>query len=182
KIADQIRKGVNLVILDLNTMGGKPDETKELARYLQQNINRQSCRTVALVRERAAGEIAMLALACDDILLMPGATLGGEGSFGTRNENERRRQIDTYATVIAGIARAKGRSPSLAAALIDRNAVVYRHVRENGQEDYFTTAELERERDPKSWQRKEEVTEPGAALALSPQRALELHMATPPGV
>ena len=55
-----------------------------------------------------------------------------------RQPIERRKQVDTYATVIAEIARAKGRSPSLAVALIDRKATVHRYVRENGQEDYFS--------------------------------------------
>jgi membrane-bound serine protease (ClpP class) len=141
------------------------------------NQRLKTCRTVALVRGQAAGDAAMIALACDHVLLMPGATLGGEGRLDDGRGPDQG-QVATYTSVLADVARTKGRCPSLAAALIDRKAEVHRYVRGNGQEYYFSTVELDREPDPRAWEKKEPVTVPGAALQLKPDRALELRMAT----
>jgi membrane-bound ClpP family serine protease len=181
KIQEQIRKRqINLVILSIDSEGGAPNDSGNLARFLAEKLKPQECRTVALVRGQAAGDAAIIALACDHVLVMPDARLGGTGQLvkDARDEREQESQVKTHATVIEAIARQKGRSPSLAVAMIDRHAVVHRYVRDNGQEDYFSQIEFARLRNPNAWKQKEAVTVPGAALALDAQRALQLGMAT----
>jgi membrane-bound serine protease (ClpP class) len=180
KIQEQIRKHqVNLVILDIDSAGGDPAKSADLAQFLAK-LKPHAYRTVALVRGQAAGGAALIAVACDHVLIMPDGKLGGDGDLNkdARGDKEERQQIATYATVLADLARAKGRSPSLAVALIDPRAVVHRYVRDNGQEDYFSQLEFAGVPNPNAWKQQEAITVDGAALTLGAERAIQLGMAT----
>ncbi len=178
KIHERIRKqNVNLVILEIDSDGG--EKGIELAQYLATQLKPGDVRTVALVRGQAAGNAAMIAVACDHLLFSPDARLGGQGRLHDphRGAKEQRDKVALAAHDMAQIAAAKGRSPSLAVALIDPEAIVHRYVRD-GQEDYFTKAELARQPNPGAWTQQQEVTVNGLALELGAERAIELRMAT----
>jgi membrane-bound ClpP family serine protease len=177
KIRDRINNHqVNLVILQINSQGG-PESTK-LAKFLANEISPSACRTVALVSGQAAGDAALVALACDHVMLLPEATLGGEGRLAAAGgERERRTEIGALAFDMKEIAKAKGRSASLAVALIDRTATVHRYF-QNGREAYFSPQEVAEQPNPKAWQQKEEITVAGAALTLDAAQAVKLGMAT----
>ena len=80
KIQERVRKqGANLVILDIDSAGG--DKGIELAKFLAMQLKPGEVRTVAVVRGPAAGEAAMIAVACDHVYFLPDGKLGGQGRW-----------------------------------------------------------------------------------------------------
>ena len=73
KLADS---ETNMVILDLDCEGGDLQSCLQLSRYLVA-LNQDDVRTVAYVSDQVRGPAALIALACDDLVMSPKATLGG---------------------------------------------------------------------------------------------------------
>ena len=73
RLADQ---ETNMVILDLDSEGGDLYSCLQLSRYLAA-LNQDDVRTVAHVKDQVRGPAALIALACDDLVMSPKATLGG---------------------------------------------------------------------------------------------------------
>jgi membrane-bound serine protease (ClpP class) len=130
-------------------------------------------RTVAWVPREARGDAALVALACDELVMQPDAVLGGDGA-ATIGE----RQGESIAAAWrAGVAKPRDRSWSLPAATAVPGLVVSRAVQEgSGRVGYFTAEELAARRDRDSWQVTGELgTGP---LACDARRAEELGLAT----
>ncbi|WP_146588526.1 NfeD family protein [Posidoniimonas polymericola] len=68
--------GANWICLRINSGGGRMDRCVELAATLAE-LNKDDVRTVAYVPVEASGGAALVALACDQLVMHPSATLGG---------------------------------------------------------------------------------------------------------
>jgi membrane-bound serine protease (ClpP class) len=127
---------------------------------------------VAYVPGEARGDAAVVALACDQLIVGPRAVLGGPGAYEpTPDEIAAARQ-----TIRNSLAKAKGRGWSLWAAMIDPNLKVFRASR-LGDVEYFSDDELAEQPDRAKWQKDELVTEPGRPLKLSGSKAAEYDLA-----
>ena len=73
KLAD---KETNMVVLDLDCEGGDLESCLQFARYLVA-LRQDDVRTVAHVSDQVRGPPALIALACDDLLMSPTALVGG---------------------------------------------------------------------------------------------------------
>jgi membrane-bound serine protease (ClpP class) len=74
------------------------------------------------------------------------------------------------------LAKGKGRSWSLTAAMIDPHLDVFRVTR-FGDTEYFCDAELAEQVEPNQWQRGAIITRPGVPLKISGEQAEEYHLA-----
>ena len=79
-IDEERRKGANFVCLWIDSPGGSPLESKRLADYLIE-LPREEVRTVAYIPSEARADAALVALACDQIVMHPRAILGGPGQY-----------------------------------------------------------------------------------------------------
>ena len=79
-IDEERRKGANFVCLWIDSPGGSPLESKRLADYLI-GLPREEVRTVAYIPSEARADAALVALACDQIVMHPRAILGGPGQY-----------------------------------------------------------------------------------------------------
>ena len=97
-------------------------------------------RTVAYVPAEARADAALIALACDQLVMNHDAILGGSGAVEFLSEEiELARE-----TLRDSLARKRGRSWSLLAAMIDPDLHVFSCTRRrDGAVDYFSEAELE---------------------------------------
>jgi membrane-bound ClpP family serine protease len=112
-LRDQLKKSeINLVILWLRSEGGSLEDALELAGELT-SVDRNQVRTVVYVKGEARGAAAIVALACDELVMEEGAILGGEG-VGSYSEN----QLKGAAQQLRGIMAQRDRtwSPPLALA------------------------------------------------------------------
>ncbi len=178
-IDEERRKGVNFVCLWIDSPGGAPLESKRLADYLIE-LPREEIRTVAYIPNEARADAALVALACDQIIMHPRAILGGPGLYQMTPDEIRRNRL----MLRDSLARHKSRSWSLWAAMFDPGLDVYRCQR-LGDVEYFSDEELSsrqplREKGEKGlpWEKGDRVTTPGQVLSLSGEKAQEFGLAT----
>jgi membrane-bound serine protease (ClpP class) len=167
-----IAAGANLVCLRIDSPGGSPEQSLVLANWLAA-VDSAAVRTVAYVPREARGDAALVALACDELVIHPAAVLGGEGDAGIVG-----RKGEAIAEAWrGGVARDRGRSWSLPAALVVPGLEVSRAVQQGtGRVDYFSAAELQARDDREQWQL-------GPAVGVGPiqldgRRAESLGLAT----
>jgi membrane-bound ClpP family serine protease len=162
-------KGANFVCLEIDSAGGSPVDSLNLANYLA-DVDRDRVRVVAYVPREARGDAWAVALASEQIVTLPQARLGGAGEGDRSGEEARDLGIS-----VAELARRAGRSPSLAAAMIDPAVQVHAYRRlSDGYVDYFTAEEWGARDDREAWQVGEAIGTPGQALEVDGARGEEL--------
>jgi len=172
-IDEQIRRNdLNFVLLWIDSPGGAPEGAMGLANYLAE-LNPDQVRTVAYIPGEARGDAALVALGCDQIVLLPDALLGGSGAhaFEEREVQQVRRSI------AESLAPEKGRSWSLWAAIVDPGLEVFECQRLNLTE-YFSEAELQEQGQPDKWEKGRRVTQPGEVFSARGAEAVDYNMAT----
>ena len=169
-IQNQIRDAdVNLICLWIDSPGGSPSDSINLANFLV-GLDSSQRRTVAYIPSQALADAAYIALACDHIVMHPEAVLGGSGAFEIPAA-----QIPATASDVAGIAKTKHHSPGLAEAIVNPQLTVFRYMRQaDGYVDYFTEDEAAELADAAGWQRGEQVTQRGKPLRLKGGEAEQL--------
>ena len=161
------RNNVTFVCLHISSPGGSIDESLGLAVYLS-TLDSSRVRTVAYVDEEAGGAAALIALACDQLVMHRGAELGGlQIAPEDQAVDEDDDRLGDRTETIRSIAKGKHRSWSLAAALIDPQLKVYRYrLQGKNRLEYFCDEELKSQEKPETWQIEKEITKPGEALRL----------------
>jgi membrane-bound ClpP family serine protease len=170
---EQLRQNaVNFICLQIGSPGGSPRESVRLANYLA-GLDPSRVRTVAYVPREARADAAIVALACDQLLMAEDALLGGSGAYQMD-----RSEIDIASEAIQQIAAEKGRRWSLAAALIDPQRQVFRYTLQGSNVDeYLSPQERQEQPDPGRFEQHEEVTRLGEPLQVDGSRAVDLGLA-----
>jgi membrane-bound serine protease (ClpP class) len=173
-ITQQVRDhSVNLIVLRIDSPGGSLVDSMNLANFIAEQ-NPAVVRIVAYVPQQALSDASLVALAADQLVMQPTAVLGGGG--GT--EFSRAELDSTAQTLRDSLAKKRGRSWSLMAALIDPQMRVFEYTnRQTGAVAYFSTDEQTAQANPDDWKQGAEITRPGQALKLSGDRALQLGLA-----
>jgi membrane-bound serine protease (ClpP class) len=147
RIERAIADGSNFIWLRIESAGGAAEQSLVLANWLA-GLDAASVRTVAYVPKEARGDAALVALACDELVMHPGAVLGGEGAA----EISGRKAESIVAAWRGGVAKLRDRSWSLPAALVAPGVEVHRAEEQgSGRVDYFSQAELQTRDDRESW-------------------------------
>jgi len=181
QIQDEVRKNeVNFICVWIDSPGGAPAESIQLARTLADLGS--DVRSVAYVPSQSRSDAALVALACDQLVVDPAAELGGSGAYELMPDDVE----VTREAIRAPDGPWSHRSWSLVAAMIDPNLEVFRCTR-LGEEAYLSAEEMEtrneqlRRDNPqaKLWkQGGEQIAQPGRPLLVDGQRALEYGLAT----
>ncbi|MFM7107717.1 MAG: NfeD family protein [Planctomycetaceae bacterium] len=154
-----VADGANLIVLRIDSAGGAPEQSLVLATWLA-GLDPGRVRTVAWIPREARGDAALVAAACDEIVMEPAAMLGGEGAASLAD-----RQAESVAAAWkAGVARPRERSWSLPLALALPGIAVQRAVqRSTGRVEFLAPEELAARADRDAW-------ELGAPLGAAPLR------------
>jgi membrane-bound serine protease (ClpP class) len=173
-IEDQVRQyGANFICLWIDSEGGSLVDAMNLANYLVE-LDPANVRTVAYVPSEARSVAALVALACDQVVLGREAVLGGAGIDDFSPEEMQLAQE----TIRNHLAPKKSRNWSLWAALVDAEVHVHRFTnKRDGQVEFFSDAEWQAQADPAAWERGAEATKAGGPLQLNGEQALELGIA-----
>jgi membrane-bound ClpP family serine protease len=165
----QRRGDFNLLILQLNTAGGDLDQSRRLATHLVEMG--QAVHTVAFVDRQARGDAALIALACDELVVNESAVLGGPGEAALSAG-----ELVTIRTALPEIFEPLGRDWSLPLALIDPQVEVHRYRNpQSGEVRYLGSEEIEHLQDAAAWQRDERPME--TSRGLTGAQAEELGLA-----
>jgi membrane-bound serine protease (ClpP class) len=166
----RLQKGdVNFVCLEIDSAGGSLTDTMSLAQTLVR-LQQENIRTVAFVPHQARGDAALLAVACDHLVMAEGAQLGGPGE----SVIDGREREDVKETIRA-LMTERSRSWSLPVALIDREFAVARYVHEGDQRvSYFSEEELAAQMPPGAWKKTSDFP---TQAGLTGAQADEAHLA-----
>jgi membrane-bound ClpP family serine protease len=182
QIDDNVEQGAaNFIVVRIDSPGGNITESQQLANHLAR-LKPDEVHTVAYIENQAAGDAAIIALACDEIMMLPAAVLGGDGALDLDANDPRARQELEIAvsTFREGVAKPKSRSWSIGAAIIDPSIKVYRYTnKSSGLVEYWSEAEAaEEQKDPQAWVQGALITTDAGRLALSGEEAEEYGVIT----
>jgi membrane-bound ClpP family serine protease len=160
---------INFVCLEIDSAGGSIDDSVRLAQAMI-DLSKKEIRTVAFVPRQARGDAALIALACDQLVMANTAVLGGPGEANLHAIDP-----EDLLQTVKQIAGSHGRSWSLPLALVDSSREVSKYIRDNDQRvDYFSATELGEQPDKDLWKKAsedEKFTSP-----LSAHRADEMKL------
>lgn len=168
-------RGVNFICLWIDSEGGAPAESASLAVFLATSLDAAQVRTVAYVPKLAGADAALIALACDELVMAPRAVLGGDWQPPLTEEQVKQLKQ----TVQDSIAPGKSRSWSLPAAIVDPDLDVYAYQRLEDAKyvEHFSEQEAAEQDDPDAWQKGDSITTPGSPLSVTGTVATELWLA-----
>jgi membrane-bound serine protease (ClpP class) len=165
--------GVNFLCIWIESPGGSLADSVTLANFLA-DLDPGRVRTVAYLATEAVGDAALIAMACDQVVIQRDATLGGAGLEMFAPD-----ELDQVRPIIRDhLAPHKSRSWSLVAALVDPRLPVFRYTHSGtGLVEYFCPEEAESQVDPDQWVKGEEVHKTRDPLRVTAARAVELGLA-----
>lgn len=123
-------QGAKTVIVEIDTWGGLVTAGLDISRFLK---GQNDVHTIAFVNDRAVSAGAMIAMACDEIVMTPVAMLGdcapiaraADGSLQSLPPAERAKLESPIAADFRESALRNHHDPLLAEAMVDVNVVVY---------------------------------------------------------
>jgi len=151
------RQEANFVLVWVDSPGGSPGDSTAMANFLALDLDPGRVHTVAYVPREARADAALIALACDEIVLGRDAELGGDGSYRFALG-----EIVEMTKSVQLICEKKARSWSLPAAIFDPDLAVFRCTKPGqAAPGYYCDAELAQQAPSKRWIKGEQVTPPG---------------------
>ncbi len=158
-------EAANFVLLDINSPGGSPTASLNLATFLAE-LDASQVRTVAYVEREVLADAALIAIACDHLIMNGDAELGGDGAYQPSDD-----EISDMRGAIQNICQEKSRSWSLPVAIFDPSMEVREYALQgSGVTDYFCDDELTEQVDPAKWQARKSVTK-GQPLSVAANEA-----------
>ena len=164
-------RDVNFVCLWIDSAGGSPVDSVRMANFVA-DLDPSEVRTVAYIPAEARADAALIALACDQVVMQSGAVLGGSGA----HEFSEDEAAQIRETVREELAPRKSRSWSLAAAMIDRDLEVFRYTRP-GEAGFFSEEEIQEQPEPEKWTKGQQITRPGKLFSADAQDAVDYRLA-----
>lgn len=168
------RQNADFICLRIDSQGGSPADSIRLAEYLLE-LDPSKVRVVAYIPNQARCDAALIALACDQVVMHPRAVLGGEGDYVFSSPDEIR---TVRAEIRDVIAARKTRSWSLAAAMFDPTLNVVRYNSRKGEMGFFSPEELAAQAHPDQWTAGEQVTKPGKVFVATGSDAVTYRLAS----
>lgn len=119
KEAEEMNAG--LIVLDINTPGGRVDTAEELGTLIKES----PVETVAFVRGDAASAGSFLALNADKIVMSPGSMIGAAAMVDSTGKHvDDPKLVAFWKSKMQGAAEKSGRDGKIAAGMTDVNMVV----------------------------------------------------------
>mgnify|MGYP002725589042 CR=1 FL=1 len=181
KLDTAVEMGADLIILEIDSPGGALESTLNLATRLR---DMRGTRTVAYIPDEALSGAAIVALACDDIVMGPLARLGDAGPVFQGEDALFRHAPEKIRSDLVrrvrDIATAKNRPPALAEAMVDFNLEVFRvDHKDTDETTYMSQQEIDSSDNPADWKKGPLVLESqkDSFLEVNGKRAVALQLA-----
>ena len=181
KFRQAVDSGAKVIIFDINSPGGRVDVTFEL---MDMVLEAKDVETVAMISRDAISGAALFSLACDKILIKPGARLGDAGVIVLGLNGEFQYAEAKSRSMVAQKARdtanATGRPLVLAEKMTDKDMVVFKATNQKTDEvKYFSDKEWKTLDDADQWVKGKPIREAGKEMFFiaNGKRLVELGMA-----
>lgn len=112
--------GADAVVLDINTFGGRVDAAVAIRDVL---VN-APVRTVAFINPRAISAGALIALACNTVVMTPGGTIGAAAPVSGDAQPAGEKTVSYVRTEFRATAEIRGRPAEYAEAMVDDAVVI----------------------------------------------------------
>jgi membrane-bound serine protease (ClpP class) len=168
------QRKVNWIGLTIDSTGGELEDCLRLAELVA-GIDGNEVQTVAYVPVDASGGAALVAMACDQLVMQPEAHVGGKGTLEVD-----RPTLDAATVAIRdSLAQRSEHSWSLLAAMIDPDVELFTyHNTKTGEVRCFSEDEANEHPNADDWQKGQRIKPGGELLRLTSDRAKQLDVAT----
>lgn len=173
-----VREGAQVVVFQIGSPGGEFDPSFNLAQIIAR-LEDHKIHTIAYVPEAAISGAAIVALACDEIIMQPEATLGDMTPSDPRHDKVDR-IVGQLRIMLTDLANKKHRPSALYVAMADRTAKVFQATHRDTGRVWFMSEEDIRTSGGE-WLIGPQIAETNGELLLkvAGQRAHELKLAEP---
>ena len=157
--------GADAIVFDVDTPGGRVDSAVNIIRSIQGT----QVPTIAFVNRQAISAGAMISIACNQIVMTSGGTIGDSAPVNIQGQEVGEKAISYIQGTIRATAERENRNPDIAEAMVDKELVLVKLT--DGQiikllpEEYVAREEEGEEM--------EILCAQGKLLTLSTQQALE---------
>ena len=161
--------GADAIVFDVDTPGGRVDSAINIIRSIQDT----QIPTIAFVNRQAISAGAMISIACNQIVMTSGGTIGDSAPVNIQGQEVGEKAISYIQGTIRATAERENRNPDIAEAMVDKELVLVKLA--DGQiikllpEEYIAREEAGEEM--------EILCAEGKLLTLSTQQALEYRFA-----
>ncbi len=108
-------KDASAIIFDINTPGGRVDS----ATIIRDAILNASIPTIAFINHNAISAGALISLACKEIVMTPGSSIGAATAVDLSGKKASEKVISYMRAEMRATAEATGRNPRIAEAMVD---------------------------------------------------------------
>ena len=161
--------GADAIVFDVDTPGGRVDSAINIIRAIQNT----QIPTIAFVNRQAISAGAMISIACNQIVMTSGGTIGDSAPVNVQGQEVGEKAVSYIQGTIRATAERENRNPDIAEAMVDKELVLVKLS--NGQiikllpEEYAAREEAGEEM--------EILCAQGKLLTLSTRQALEYRFA-----
>ncbi|MCA9045594.1 MAG: ATP-dependent Clp protease proteolytic subunit, partial [Planctomycetaceae bacterium] len=184
QIQRAVNQNVELIIFEIDSPGGGLLHSADIANTIA-NLREKDIKTVAFVREQAYSGGTIVALGCDEIYMLPEATIGDAIPVlfleGQALKDTEGKVLSAERELMHQLAERKNRPPALLEAIADIDLEVFEVThRKTGRVWFMSEAEIHASGE--EWLQGALVpeTRKGVALTVGGRRAAELRIAEPP--
>ncbi|MBP8604800.1 MAG: hypothetical protein KBI46_03010 [Phycisphaerae bacterium] len=178
---EAVRRGVDYIILDIQTYGGLVKSADDISKYLILDLAKKA-RTVAYVSTEAISAGAMISVSCQDIIMRQNTTIGcsapivmGDTEMG---EAEREKAESFVRAAFSRAAQANGYPEALLKAMVTQKLEVWQVKNKKSRTfEYFEKDYLPTDPNLYDLADKKLVVKEGELLTLTDQKALEYGIA-----
>lgn len=167
------KRNSNWICVSIDSSGGDLEDCRQLAAKLAA-FDSKDVQTVAYVPVEASGGAALIAMACDQLIMQPEAHVGGKGTVELdRGELDAAREA-----IRESLGKQSAHTWSLVVATIDPNIELFSYQNtKTGDVRYFCDEEAKAQLDAENWRRGARIKPAGETLRLNANRAHELNVA-----
>ena len=157
--------GADAIVFDVDTPGGRVDSAVNIIRAIQDT----QIPTIAFVNRQAISAGAMISIACNQIVMTSGGTIGDSAPVNIQGDEVGEKAVSYIQGTIRATAERENRNPDIAEAMVDKELVLVKLM--DGQiikllpEEYAARQEQGEEM--------EILCAQGKLLTLSTQQALD---------
>ena len=154
------------IIFDVHTPGGALDAARDIIDVIQ----RSEIPTIAFVNTEAISAGAMISLACDQIVIRRGGTIGDAAPVSIQGQEAGEKAVSYVRGKISATAERQGRNPDTAAAMVDKKLTLVKYY-ESG--DIVALRPSEYEKELETDKQMKIISAEGELLTLTAERSLE---------
>jgi len=119
-ISDAEQNGANAVIFRINTFGGRVDA----ATQIKDAILNSKVKTYAFIDKRAISAGALIALSCEKVIMVPGASLGASTVVDQSGQKQSEKYQSYMRSEMRATAEKNGRRADIAEGMVDERIAV----------------------------------------------------------